>query len=760
MILSFLKSRPLTSATALYLLALFLILFFRPPWILWVSLFLSPFLLFFLVVSLTPLKKRLSPRFSSLAFLVFLLLLSLFLPTLIGGKIASDGAYLQKTYHEKDADITVTIESVKSYGSVTTAYGKTLTVNGDRAAYSVVLTFFEEAIFEEPTGRHVPLSRGDTFSGRFTLSVIDGDDLKDLWQFADGCQLDGVYLENGIVTAHGHRSLKTLSGDLSDIFSRLIDDHLGDHSRALMKALMLADNSALEKEDLSALTTLGISHLLAVSGLHLTILIGAVASLFHAFSLDRRLFYPLLAFLTLLYAVITGFAPSLLRAGGMLLLFYLSFYIRRKKDTLTSLLAATAVITFISPRSVLDLGLLLSFGATFGILVIGTPLSNAFNRRLDEKTPNRFAAKSALFCLKALAPSIIVTLSATVTILPFLMLSGGNVFLLAPLTNLLFSPLFNGLLYLFPIFLLTCKIPIISSITALIAEGFSFLIFQLLKMAEIFSPFSISLAYDFLPFLFLVLALLSGILLLRKRKAAAAGVLALFFVLTPLSVHLHERSLEKTCGTVYLTNGSGDVLLVEDGRRRAMIVFSTSRSFGEDAFFEEAFSSPSTLTDTLILPDPQNAHAALLKALADEASLKHLVLTNAGASSYLATYAKELGLTVSYIEAYDTLLYNHLPITFYPSSDGKLRAVTVTLPAHRTLYLTEPAPNDFDIRFGVMKESFDTVILGGYGSDTKGALAFDVADVWASEDKNVIRLQKGQTIIYGNNAYHEKKDID
>lgn len=106
------------------------------------------------------------------------------------------------------------------------------------------------------------------------------------------------------------RSLMRLRG----LLAARLDERYPEHA-SLARALLLGDKSTLTDEEYAAFTDAGIVHLLAVSGLHVSILSGAVhLFLRHVCRLSRRAAYFLVLPVFALYAALTGFPASILRA--------------------------------------------------------------------------------------------------------------------------------------------------------------------------------------------------------------------------------------------------------------------------------------------------------------------------------------------------------------------------------------------------------------------------------------------------------------
>ncbi len=130
------------------------------------------------------------------------------------------------------------------------------------------------------------------------------------------------------------------------------------------KAIIIAEKDNL-KDWKTNLTKSGLSHLLAVSGLHIAIITLIIFTLLKIFVLNRYLLYFSIAFILICYGFITGWPPSVMRAITMIILYFLSKILQRKSNA-NNILAATLIITtIIDPNQLFSAGFQMSFFAVF-----------------------------------------------------------------------------------------------------------------------------------------------------------------------------------------------------------------------------------------------------------------------------------------------------------------------------------------------------------------------------------------------------------
>ncbi|MBO2516146.1 MAG: DNA internalization-related competence protein ComEC/Rec2 [Clostridiales bacterium] len=144
---------------------------------------------------------------------------------------------------------------------------------------------------------------------------------------------------------------------------------------ALPAALLLGNRTDLPEETQAAFTNAGIAHLLAVSGLHVSLLAAALMLLLKPFHLPPWARLTAVSVFLLLYCAVVGFSASVVRASILTFIMLLSVVARRRTDPLTALSAAFIGILLIRPLDLFTNGFILSFSAVLGIILFGDLLT-------------------------------------------------------------------------------------------------------------------------------------------------------------------------------------------------------------------------------------------------------------------------------------------------------------------------------------------------------------------------------------------------
>lgn len=176
---------------------------------------------------------------------------------------------------------------------------------------------------------------------------------------------------------------------------------VAEKEQGFLKALILGRKQEMSLRQREALSDAGLSHIVAVSGLHISVFIAFLSKLF---SFVRNRFIRNITFIlaVFLLAAVCGFTSSVVRAALMSALAFSGNLLRRKTDNLNNLGVAALIIVIADPLSAVSASFLLSFGATLGIILLAekfSVLSSTAFFRLTKHYPNRvFLFFSGLFC--------------------------------------------------------------------------------------------------------------------------------------------------------------------------------------------------------------------------------------------------------------------------------------------------------------------------------------------------------------------------
>ena len=214
-----------------------------------------------------------------------------------------------------------------------------------------------------------------------------------------------------------------------------IDRSFSGEVSALVKALVTGNRDSLSDPFTSSLQRTGLSHTVAVSGMHVAFLAGALSLLLGR---GRKRTALVLIPLVLLFMTVAGSTPSVVRASVMILLLEIAPLLDRERDGPTALSFALLLILAQNPFAAAHVGLQLSFLAVAGIFFCSDAIQGwAFSRYQPKKrkrfTPIWLLDRAVFFVVSTLS----ATLGAMVFTTPLVALYFGSVSVVSLLANLL-----------------------------------------------------------------------------------------------------------------------------------------------------------------------------------------------------------------------------------------------------------------------------------------------------------------------------------
>lgn len=204
-----------------------------------------------------------------------------------------------------------------------------------------------------------------------------------------------------------------------------------DQTIGLLRSVCLGDKSSLESSLRVSLGRIGLSHVMAVSGLHLSFTVLLFNCLMMLMGIHYRVRYLIDIFISILFTAMVGFPPSCVRACVMLVLYSLAMVLGLFSDGLTSLSLAAFLLCLYNPLIVRDVGFLLSVFATAGIITMKIPLEHFL-------FPLRLKASSWVNGIYRTFTGIFsCSLAANISTLPILIIVFGAVSIIGPIANMI-----------------------------------------------------------------------------------------------------------------------------------------------------------------------------------------------------------------------------------------------------------------------------------------------------------------------------------
>ena len=303
-------------------------------------------------------------------------------------------------------------------------------------------------------------------------------------------------------------------------------------------AFILGDTSFIDSSIKSIYQSNGISHLLAISGMHITLLFSTIYKLLE--KIKRTKFNILfVSILLLFYLFLVNFTPSSIRAGLM----FIALLLSKKIKSYKVLIFIFALLISINPYYVYNIGFLLSFIVSFYILIFNDLIKGNYFQKL-----------------------LMTSLIAFIASMPVIIYNYNSINLLSVFLNLIFVPFVTYLV--FPL----------SFVSLLFGFSRMYIFFTgiMENLSLFFDKLSISIILGDIG-AFIIIYVVIGIFVLYKMKMGKYGYLLIYFVALFIHFNIHTMNPTITMFDV----GQGDSILVEFPNNKGNILIDTGGSYTE-----------------------------------------------------------------------------------------------------------------------------------------------------------------------------------
>ncbi|NFH20075.1 ComEC/Rec2 family competence protein, partial [Clostridium botulinum] len=333
-------------------------------------------------------------------------------------------------------------------------------INEDSKNFIIILLFFILAMFsfysyftiDVPENIKVRITKKEKYycfgdyKGRNIFIIGKTKDLKEgLKTTIEGEFTRDIRYRGGSL---GSFKVKKVKGKEEDIVYNIYNfksiaynkfkEQLGENKTAMVMSLCFGETKYISNSDKDILKKLGVIHAVSVSGFHMAIIYKL---------LERVLGLTLAIPVSFLYVILTGMKSSAIRAFIMIIILKLSKKVFRKYDSLSSISLAAIIILLNKPYYMLDIGFMLSFLSTLGILLYNKKIS-----RTLYKLPQRINSCVSL------------TLSSQVYTFPYMCFTIQSFGLGFIIGNLVLVPLYAPIVLLGNLAMLLIKIPFVFKI--------------------------------------------------------------------------------------------------------------------------------------------------------------------------------------------------------------------------------------------------------------------------------------------------------
>lgn len=322
----------------------------------------------------------------------------------------------------------------------------------------------------------------------------------------------------GIYQADRIEILESDSLNFIDMFSNKVklkiienfEEILPEDTRDLFLGILIGFDDNLSEEIQESFRKSSLTHLLAVSGAHISYIITGLTFILVKLKIPKKISNIIISIFLVFFMYITDFSSSVVRASIMGILLVLSLICFRKNDIKTTISISVLLILIDNPYKISDIGLLLSYFATIGII--------CFSKIRKDDNSNPTLLQNIIKYIREMA---LITICANIFVIPIMIYNFNTISLTFVISNLiagvLIGPITIGGFALIIFSFVSIKLTYIISIpynVLLIILIKSTKLISLVPLSEFFVPTPNSI---FIVLYYLILFLTIGYIFLKKE---------------------------------------------------------------------------------------------------------------------------------------------------------------------------------------------------------------------------------------------------
>lgn len=497
----------------------------------------------------------------------------------------------------------------------------------------------------------------------------------------------GYYLciSNGTIESGNHRpySIEGFLYGIKNRCTKIIDNSFDSESAGIVKAMLVADKSTLDKNIKKLYSENGIAHIMAISGVHVAIIGMTLYGFLRKLRIGRLISGTFSIAIIILYGIMTGMSSSTERAVIMLILSIAAEYFGRKTDAPTSMGFAMIIMVLGNPYVILDAGFQLSFAAITGVTVVAPQLRKllrmfkCFIKEADEKKKQKHKKIMSLRkMIIKLIDALVVGIASFITTTPVIIYYYYQFPPYSILINLIVIPLVSlivggSILVVLTGLFFTGAAVVMTYPVRLILFGYKYLcIFAsgLPGASVLVGHISIGMIFVYYLSVVLIFAILRMIRIGKTERGGPILYLMLATVLF-LTVVYEVYSYDKSLKVVYMDVGQGDGVLLRTSGHGGILIdggSSSNKRVGEYVMVPVLKYYGVSEVEYAFVSHGDADHVSGLEYLLNEEQsgvhVVNLVLPEYGdqdALQELKSEATANNVNIIYMKPGDNITYNH-----------------------------------------------------------------------------------------------------
>lgn len=479
-----------------------------------------------------------------------------------------------------------------------------------------------------------------------------------------------------VVNKNNTNIIELLANKVRNSMKGKIEQNLSAATSGLLSGMLIGDKSNLPKEIQEDFRNSSLSHILAISGMHVSYVMLGITFLISKMKFSKKISKIITIVILLFFIILTGKTASVERACFMSVYAILASLLHKRANVLASISISILIILIINPYSILDIGLQLSYGGTLGIVLIYPILKKCKKSKKEKAKENKFQ-KLIQKIKEKILDIIRITVSANLVIFPIILYQYNTMSFTFIISNLLISSIIGiiiilGLISVFASYIFMPLAKIMFFLTQILLN-------ILAQTAHLCAKLPFSKVYFPTPKIYVILIyyLFLIYIILAKRniisvKKISKKIFIIFIIIVIIS-NLIVKVIPKEFTISFIDVGQGDSMLISTPKGKRILVDgggtrdSENFDVGRQTLIPYLLNKGITKLDYIVISHFDSDHATGVAQILGKIDVSSIILTRQLEENdiyrHILSIAKEKKIKLIYVKEGDVLKIGGIKIS-------------------------------------------------------------------------------------------------
>lgn len=479
-----------------------------------------------------------------------------------------------------------------------------------------------------------------------------------------------------VVNKNNANVIELLANKVRNSMKEKIEQNLTDATSGLLSGMLIGDKSNLPKEIQEDFRNSSLSHILAISGMHVAYVMLGITFLISKMKFSKKVSKIITIVILLFFIILTGKTASVERACFMSVYAILASLLHKRANVLASLSISILIILIINPYSILDIGLQLSYGGTLGIVLIYPILKKGKKSKKERAKENKFQ-KLIQKIKEKILDIIRITVSANLVIFPIILYQYNTMSFTFVISNLLISSIIGiiiilGFMSVFASYIFMPLAKIMFFLTQILLN-------ILAQTAHLCAKLPFSKVYFPTPKIYVILIyyLFLIYIILAKRNIISVKKISkkifIIFIIIVIILNLIVKVIPKAFTISFIDVGQGDSMLISTPKGKRILVDgggtrdSENFDVGRQTLIPYLLNKGITKLDYIVISHFDSDHATGVAQILGKIDVSSIILTRQLEENdiyrHILSIAKEKKIKLIYVKEGDVLKIGGIKIS-------------------------------------------------------------------------------------------------